>query len=62
MGYGIALYGITLLLRITKTMQTALADIKSGELKLVGSGTPFEEYTKIVGFDRWRKVEQEFGS
>lgn len=62
MGYGIALYGITLLLRITKTMQTALADLKSGELKLVGTGTPFEEYTKIVGIDRWRKIEREFGS
>lgn len=60
-GYKIALYGITLLLRITKTMQMALADLKSGELKLVGSGTPFEEYTKIVGIERWRKIEQEYG-
>ena len=59
--HGIALYGITLLLRITKTMQMALADLKSGELKLVGSGTPFEEYTKIVGVEKWRKIEQEFG-
>ncbi len=61
MGYGIALYGITLLLRITKTMQMALADLKSGELKLVGTGTPFEEYTKIVGVEKWRRIEQEFG-
>jgi len=59
-GYKIALYGITLLLRITRTMQLALADLKSGELKLVGSGTPFEEYTKIVGVERWRKIEQDF--
>lgn len=61
MGYGIVLYGITLLLRITKTMQQALADLKSGELKLVGSGTPFEEYTKIVGIERWRSIEDRFG-
>jgi len=59
-GYRIALYGITLLLRITKTMQLALADLKSGDLKLVGSGTPFEEYTKIVGIERWRGIEQQF--
>jgi len=59
-GYKIALYGITLLLRITKTMQLALADLKSGDLKLVGSGTPFEEYTKIVGIERWREIENEF--
>ena len=61
MGYKIALYGISLLLRVTKTMQLALADIKSGELKLVGTGTPFEEYTRIVGVERWRKIEQDFG-
>jgi 2,3-dimethylmalate lyase len=61
MGYRIVLYGITLLLRVTKTMQLALADLKSGELKLVGSGTPFEEYTKIVGVEKWRKIEEEFG-
>jgi 2-methylisocitrate lyase-like PEP mutase family enzyme len=61
MGYKIALYGITLLLRVTKTMQMALADLKSDELKLVGTGTPFEEYTKIVGIERWREIEQKFG-
>ena len=61
MGYGVALYGITLLLRITRTMQLALADLRSGDLKLVGTGTPFDEYTKIVGIDRWRKIEDEFG-
>jgi 2-methylisocitrate lyase-like PEP mutase family enzyme len=61
MGYRIALYGITLLLRVTRTMQMALADLKSGELKLVGTGTPFEEYTKIVGIERWQGIEQKYG-
>lgn len=61
LGYKIALFGITLLLRITKTMQLALADLKSGELKLVGTGTPFEEYTRIVGIEGWRAIEKKFG-
>lgn len=61
MGYKIALYGITLLLRVTRTMQMALADLKSDELELVGTGAPFEEYTKIVGIDRWRWIEEKFG-
>ena len=61
MGYGIALYGITLPLRITKTMHMALADLKSGELKLVGTGIPFEEYTEIIGIERWRDIERRFG-
>jgi len=25
------------------------------------NGTPFEEYTRIVGIERWRGVEQKFG-
>jgi len=61
MGYGIALYGITLLLRIVKTMQLALADLRSGEMRLVGSGANFDDYLKVVGIDRWRAIEDAFG-
>jgi len=61
MGYGIALYGITLLLRIVKTMQLALADLRSGEMRLVGTGAQFDDYLKVVGIDRWRAIEDTFG-
>jgi 2-methylisocitrate lyase-like PEP mutase family enzyme len=61
MGYGIALYGITLLLRVVKTMQLALADLRSDELKLVGTGANFDDYLKVVGIDRWRAIEEQFG-
>jgi 2,3-dimethylmalate lyase len=61
LGYKIVIYGNTLLSRSTKIMQLALADLKSGELKLFGSGTPFEEYTNIVGINRWTEIEKKFG-
>lgn len=61
MGYGIALYGITLLLRIVKTMQLALADLRSGEMRLVGTGANFDDYLQVVGIDRWRAIEDAFG-
>jgi 2-methylisocitrate lyase-like PEP mutase family enzyme len=61
-GYGIALYGISLMLRATRAMQLALADFKNGEFKLVGSGTPFAEFTRIVGIDEWAEVENRFGA
>lgn len=60
LGFRICIYGITLLMRITRVMQAALADIASGELKLMGSGTSFEEYKRIVGFDRWAAIEEQF--
>jgi len=60
MGFNIVIYGITLLLRITRTMQLALEDLKSERLALVGSGVSFDEYMRIVGLDRWSAIEQRF--
>ena len=54
------IYGITLLLRITRTMQLALEDLKSERLELVGSGVSFDEYMRIVGLDRWSAIERRF--
>ncbi|MBL0918150.1 MAG: isocitrate lyase/PEP mutase family protein [Hydrogenophaga sp.] len=61
MGFRIVIYGISLLMRSVRTMQDALADLHSGELKLVGSGIGFEEYKRIVGFPRWADLETRYG-
>ena len=47
-------------MRITRLMQASLADLKSGELKLVGSGVGFEEYKRIIGFSRWAELEDRY--
>ncbi|MBX3608721.1 MAG: isocitrate lyase/PEP mutase family protein [Hydrogenophaga sp.] len=60
MGFRIAIYGISLLMRIVRTMQASLADLHSGELKLVGTGVGFEEYKRIVGFPRWAGIETQY--
>ena len=60
LGFRIVIYGITLLMRATKTMQLALEDIKSGELKLMGTGVGFEEYKRIVGFPQWAALENRY--
>jgi 2-methylisocitrate lyase-like PEP mutase family enzyme len=60
MGYNIVIYGITLLMRIAKTMQLALDDLKSERLELVGSGVSFQEYMRIVDLERWSAVETRF--
>lgn len=60
LGFRIVIYGISLLMRITKTMQETLADIASGELKLRGTGVGFEDYKRIVGMERWSRIEDQY--
>ena len=59
-GYNIVIYGITLLMRITRTMQLALEDLRSERLELVGSGVSFQEYMRVVDLDRWSAIETRF--
>jgi 2-methylisocitrate lyase-like PEP mutase family enzyme len=60
LGFRIVIYGISLLMRITRTMQACLEDLRSGELKLVGIGVGFEEYKSIVGFPQWAVLESRY--
>jgi len=60
MGFNVIIYGISLLLRITRTMKDALEDFRSGEMKLWETGVGFEEYKQVVGFDEWVETEEKF--
>lgn len=62
LGFRIVIYGISLLMRITRTMQACLDDLRSGELKLVGTGVSFEEYKTIVGFQQWAALEDRYAT
>jgi 2-methylisocitrate lyase-like PEP mutase family enzyme len=54
-------YGTNLIMRITKTMQLALEDIRSGKFALMGTGVTLEEYLSAVGIERWDEVENRHG-
>ena len=60
LGFRIVIYGISLLMRITRTMRETLADIASGELRLSGSGVSFEEYKNLVGLSTWSRIEDRY--
>jgi methylisocitrate lyase len=60
LGFRIVIYGISLLMRVTRTMQETLRDILDGELKLSGTGTSFEEYKNIVGMREWSRIEDQY--
>lgn len=62
LGFRIVIYGISLLMRSVKTMVDSLQDLRSGELKMVGSGVGFEDYKRIVGFPRWAELERRYGA
>lgn len=60
LGFRIVIYGISLLMRITRTMRETLADIASGELELSGTGIGFEEYKKLVDLPTWSRIEDRY--
>ena len=60
LGFRIVIYGISILMRYVKTIQETLADIKSGELKLSGTGVTFNEYKQLIGFDEWSRIEGDY--
>jgi 2-methylisocitrate lyase-like PEP mutase family enzyme len=60
LGFRIPVYGLSLLMRITKVMQDALADIESGELKLFGSGVSFDGFKQAIGLPRWGEIENRY--
>lgn len=60
LGFKILPYGIDLILRVTRAMQVALEDMRSGKFALMGSGATLQEYLSIVGYDEWTRIEGEY--
>lgn len=60
LGFKILPYGIDLILRVTRAMQVALEDMRSGRFELMGSGVGLREYLQVVGFDEWTRVEESY--
>jgi 2,3-dimethylmalate lyase len=61
MGFAIVAYPTTLIFRVTRTIEKALADLKAAQLTLAGEGVDFETFKNVVGFAPWADVEDRFG-
>ena len=57
LGFKVIVYGINLLMQVTKRMKLVLEDIRSGSFELTGTGASFQEYLSVVGFDDWAEIE-----
>lgn len=62
LGFKILPYGIDLILRVTRTMQLALEDMRSGKFALMGTGATLQEYLSVVGFDEWTRIEGSYAA
>ena len=60
MGYSIIVYPGTLLLRVVKTIEDALADLRKGTLRLPEGTMDFRELTEFLGLETWRGIDERF--
>lgn len=61
MGFSIIVYPGTLMLRVVKTIEDALADLRKGTLALPPGTMNFGELTEFLGLGRWRDIDERFG-
>jgi 2,3-dimethylmalate lyase len=61
MGFEMVVHGITLVMKVAKTMQDALQELKADKLSFQNDSVSFEEFKKIMKFSDWAEVEDKFG-
>ncbi len=62
MGFAMVAYPTSLIFRVARTIERALADMRRGELRLENEGVDFERFKTIVGYPEWAAIEDRFGT
>ena len=57
MGFSMIAYPTSLIFRVARTIEKALADLAAGRLALEGEGVDFAAFKAITGFEDWVKWE-----
>ena len=60
LGYTMLLYPSTIIFRVTRAIQRAVADLKAGCPMAREESVTFEEYEGILGLPQWAALEEEF--
>jgi len=58
LGFAMVAYPTSLIFRVARAIETALADLKAGRPANNGAGVDFEAFKEIVSLARWADVEQ----
>jgi 2-methylisocitrate lyase-like PEP mutase family enzyme len=61
MGFEMVVHGITLVMKVAKTMRDALEALKQDKLSFQDDSVTFEEFKKIMNFGQWAEIEDKFG-
>jgi 2-methylisocitrate lyase-like PEP mutase family enzyme len=61
MGFAMAAYPTTLIFRVARTIERALADIKAGKVIDSNDGVNFAEFKDITNYDEWARIEDAYG-
>jgi 2-methylisocitrate lyase-like PEP mutase family enzyme len=60
LGFAMAAYPTTLIFRIARTIEHALADIKAGKAIAGNDGVNFAEFKDITRYDQWARIEDSY--
>lgn len=60
MGFAMAAYPTTVIFRVARTIEKALADIKAGRPGPSGDSVDFAGFKDITGYDKWARIEDEY--
>jgi 2-methylisocitrate lyase-like PEP mutase family enzyme len=60
LGFTCAVLGIDTLMHAAKAVEAVLVDMKTGTFARRNDGMDFEDYKKLVGYDDWVRVDDEF--
>jgi 2-methylisocitrate lyase-like PEP mutase family enzyme len=61
MGFEMVVHGITLVMKVAKTMRDALQELKADKLSFQDDSVTFEEFKQIMNFQQWAEIEDKFG-
>jgi 2-methylisocitrate lyase-like PEP mutase family enzyme len=60
LGFNCAVLGIDTLMHAAKAVEAVLVDMKTGKFAHRNTGMDFEQYKKLVRYDDWERVDEEF--
>lgn len=60
LGFICAVLGLDTVMHAAKAIEAVLTDMKSGAFKLRNAGMDFEDYKRLVGYDKWADIDARF--